>query len=374
MRVVVPAETHPGERRVALVPAGVALLKSWGFDIDLASTAANGAGFTRSEYEDAGASLSEDVNARLDDADIVLRVRSPSSASIASLPSGTVHVSLLDPFRSPELVQAFADRQVSAISLELIPRISRAQKMDVLSSQASLAGYAAVVTAAHEIPKVFPMMMTPAGTLPPARVLVVGAGVAGLQAIATARRLGARVEAFDTRPAVAEEVRSLGARFLEIDIGESGQTDQGYAKALTDAQLALQREGLAQAVRRSDVVITTAQVFGRPAPRIVTEEMTEGMKPGSIVIDMAVETGGNVAGSVDGEARELHGVKVLGLGNLPSEVAAHASEMFSANLVNFIGEFSAKEAPLELPESDPIIDACLVTRRGDITRDFLNQR
>ena len=232
---------------------------------------------------------------------MVLRRHKPAPDEIRRLKDGSIHVSYLDPFHEKQLVQALAEHGVSALSMEMIPRTTLAQKMDALSSQASLAGYAAVVLAAERLTRIFPMMMTPAGTIQPARVFIIGAGVAGLQAIATARRLGARVEAFDTRPAVEEQVRSLGARFVEVDLGETGQTKDGYARELTPQQLQKQRDAMAKVCAQSDVVITTAQVFGRKAPLIVTREMIDGMKPGSIDVDMAVESGGNVEGSLRGD-------------------------------------------------------------------------
>jgi len=264
-------------------------------------------------------------------------------------------------------VAQLAARRVSAISLELIPRTTRAQKMDALSSQANLAGYVAVLLAAEQSPKIFPMMMTPAGTIAPARVLVIGAGVAGLQAIATARRLGARVEAYDTRPVVEEQVRSLGARFLKIDLGETGQTKDGYAKALTEAQLKKQREAMQKFCALADVVITTAQVFGRRAPILVTAEMLAAMSPGSVVVDGAVESGGNVAGAVAGRITERNGVKIVALPNLPGRVPIHASQMLSNNLTALIETFwDAETKRFGLRLEDEIIQGCLVTHAGAI--------
>jgi len=249
----------------------------------------------------------------------------------------------------------------------MIPRSTRAQKMDALSSQANLAGYVTVIQAAFHSPKILPMMMTPAGTIAPARVFVIGAGVAGLQAIATAKRLGARVEAFDTRPVVAEQVQSLGAKFVHIDLGDTGQTDQGYAKELTPEQLEMQKEGQKKVIAQSDVVITTAQLFGRPAPKLVSEDMIRAMQPGSAVVDMAVETGGNVEGSRPNEIVEIAGVKIIGQGNLPSEVARNASEMYSSNLFNLIDEFwDAETKLLNLDPEDDIVKACVITRDGAI--------
>ena len=362
----VPRESAAGELRVACTPATVARLTKLGTDVAVESGAGAGSAIRDEDYESAGASV-EANGARAWGADIVLRVRRPTDHEAEGLAKGAVHVSFLDPFREGELIRRLAGRGVTAVSMEMIPRSTRAQKMDALSSQASLAGYVTVIQASFHSPRIFPMMMTPAGTIPPARVFVIGAGVAGLQAIATAKRLGARVEAFDTRPAVAEQVRSLGARFVEIDIGEVGETEQGYAKALTPEQIALQQEGMQRVIAGSDVVITTAQVFGRPAPRIVTREMVETMQPGSVVVDMAVESGGNVEGSVLDEVVDIGGVTVLGQGNLPSAVARNASEMYAANLAHFIEEFwDAEAGALKLDPADEIVASAVVARDGAV--------
>ena len=362
----VPRESAAGELRVAATPATVVRLTKLGLDVVVESGAGTGSAIPDDDYEAAGASV-DATGAGARRADIVFRVRKPTDDQADGLASGAVHVSFLDPFKEGELIRRLAGRGVTAVSMEMIPRSTRAQKMDALSSQASLAGYVTVIQASFHSPRIFPMMMTPAGTIPPARVFVIGAGVAGLQAIATAKRLGARVEAFDTRPAVAEQVRSLGARFVEIDIGEVGETEQGYAKALTPEQIALQQEGMQRVIAGSDVVITTAQVFGRPAPRIVTREMVEAMQPGSVVVDMAVESGGNVEGSVLDEVVDIGGVMVLGQGNLPSAVARNASEMYAANLAHFIEEFwDAEAGALRLDPADEIVAAAVVARDGTV--------
>jgi NAD(P) transhydrogenase subunit alpha len=301
-----------------------------------------------------------------------LRVRKPPIEEVQRLPAGSIHVSFLDPWREPDLIRALASRGVSALSLEMIPRSTRAQKMDALTSQSNLAGYVAVLLAADHLNKVFPMMMTAAGTIAPARVLVIGAGVAGLQAIATAKRLGARVEAYDTRPVVEEEVRSLGARFLKIDLGETGQTSGGYARPLTEEQLRRQREALQRFCAEADVVITTAQVFGRRAPLIVTAEMLAAMKPGSVVVDLAIEGGGNVEGAVYNQIADRGGVTIIGLANLPGRVPVHASQLYSVNLANFVAEFWDKESKrFALKLDDEIIQACLVTHAGRVCQERL---
>ena len=363
MLIGIPKEAAAGERRVAATPASVKKLVGLGHEVAVQCGAGSGAGFPDAEYAEAGARLVEDGGAAFG-ADVVLMVRL-AQEDAERLSPGAVYVGFLDPFRAPKLVAALAGRGVTAIAMDLIPRTTRAQKMDALSSQASLAGYVAVIEAAFHSSRIFPMMMTPAGTIRPARVFVIGAGVAGLQAIATARRLGARVEAFDTRPAVAEEVRSLGARFVEIDVGDTGQTEQGYARALTAEQLALQQEGMARVIAQSDVVITTAQVFGRPAPRIVSRAMVETMRPGSVVVDLAVETGGNVEGSEADADVDIGGVKLLGRGNLPAAVAANASEMYAANLAHFVEAFTADGA-FKLDPADDISSAATLTRDGAV--------
>ena len=372
MLIGVPKETIAGELRAPLVPASVKKLVKLGLEVAVEASMGEAAGFADAAYVEAGARIEADRAALLGAADLVLRIRKPSDEDVALLKAGAIHASLLDPFNERGLIDKLAAKGVTAISMEMVPRSTRAQKMDVLSSQANLAGYVTVMLAARQINKIFPMMMTPAGTISPARVFIIGAGVAGLQAIATAKRLGARVDAFDTRPVVAEQVQSLGAKFLEIDLGDTGQTDQGYARELTPEQLEKQREGMKAAIAQADVVITTAQVFGRPAPRIVGADMVAGMRPGSVIVDMAVETGGNVEGSKVGEVVDVNGVKIMGLGNLPSEVAQNASEMFSANLFNLVDEFWDEEAKsFGLDLEDDILKSCVITHDGAIVNETI---
>ncbi len=367
MKIAGVKETHKGETRVPLVPATVEKLVRLGAEVRIESGLGGTCGIDDGAYEKAGAKIVADRKALVGDADIVLRLRKPPAEEIDWMRPGTIHVSYLDPFNEKELVEKLRTAGISAVSLEMIPRSTIAQKMDVLSSQANLGGYVAVILAAERLDKIFPMMTTPAGTIKPAKVFIIGAGVAGLQAIATARRLGARVEAFDTRPVVEEQVRSLGAKFLKIDLGETGQTKDGYAKQLTPEQLQKQKEGMAKACASADVVITTAQVFGRPAPRIIDDAMIAGMQPGSVIVDMAVETGGNVEGSRVDEIVEIHGVSVIGLANLPGRVAATASQMFSSNLGNFVDHFWDKEKKVfVLDLDDDIIKGALITHDGQI--------
>jgi NAD(P) transhydrogenase subunit alpha len=374
MLIGVPRETEPGELRAALVPVGVKKLTGLGLEVVVESGLGEGAGFPDSAYEEAGASIEKDRTALLGRADIVLRIRKPSDEDTAALKKGAIHASLLDPFNEKELIGTLAEAGATAISMEMVPRSTRAQKMDVLSSQANLAGYVTVILAARELDKIFPMMMTPAGTISPAKVFVIGAGVAGLQAVATAKRLGARVTAFDTRPVVAEQVESLGGKFLHIDLGDTGQNEQGYANELTPEQQQKQREGQKDAIADSDVVITTAQLFGRPAPRLVDAEMIAGMRPGSVIVDMAVETGGNVEGSRPGEIVDVDGVKVIGLRNLPAQVARNASEMFSANLFNLVDEFWDKESgTFDLDLEDDILKSCVITHGGEVVNETIKK-
>lgn len=365
MHIAVLKEMHPGESRVPLVPATAEKLIKLGAELSVEAGLGLSCRFTDAQYAAAGAKVESSRETLLREADIILRLRKPPLDEIARMRRGAIHVSYLDPFNELELVDALQNAGVSAISLEMLPRTTIAQKMDVLSSQANLAGYVSVLLGISEMQKILPMMTTPAGTIKPAKVFIIGVGVAGLQAIATAKRLGARVEAFDTRPVVEEQVKSLGAKFVKIDLGETGQTKDGYATQLTPEQMERQKEGMAKACAQADLVITTAQLFGRKAPRIVDMAMVNQMQPGSVIVDMAVETGGNVEGSVLDEVVEVNGVKIIGLGNLPGKVALTASEMYSANLGNFITHFWDKEGKqFQLNLEDDIIKGALITHDG----------
>ena len=353
---------------MGLTPQVVDKLVRLGMSVTLESGIGDTLYLADAAFEKVGATFESDRAALLQRADVLVAVNKPSSDVIGGLREGAISVSFLDPFRSPDTVRALAEAKVSAFCMELIPRSTYAQKMDALSSQASLAGYAAVVIAAERIDKSLPMMSTPAGTIPPARVFVVGAGVAGLQAIATAKRLGARVEAYDTRPVVKEQVQSLGARFVEIDVGETGQTEQGYAKALTEEQLEMQRKQMAKICAGADVIVTTAQVFGRPAPKIISADMVAGMRPGSVIVDLAASTGGNVEGTkADEEVRSDNGVLIVGLGNFPAEVARDASQMFASNVYFLLEHAFDKEAgTLKLDTEDDVVGAALLTHEGQV--------
>jgi NAD(P) transhydrogenase subunit alpha len=372
MKISVPKETHPGETRTALTPDGAAKLIKLGAQVEVEAGLGLAAGFADDAYAKTGATLTTDRQALVGSGDMVLRLRKPPVDEIAWLKPNSVHASFLDPFNEKELIQKFAECGISSISMELIPRTTRAQKMDVLSSQANLGGYEAVILAARYANKIFPMMTTAAGTILPAKVFIIGVGVAGLQAIATAKRLGAKVTAYDTRPVVEEQVKSLGAQFFKIDLGETGQTKDGYAKALTEEQVQKQRDAMKKTCGESDVVITAAQVFGRRAPVLVTAEMLNAMKPGSVVVDLAVETGGNVEGVVYDQVTDRNGVKIVGIANLPGRAPLHASQVYAANLVSLVEEFWDKQNKnFVLKLDDEIIKGCLVTHGGRIVNEKL---
>ncbi len=370
MQFFIPKETSTDETRVSVIPVTISKLVKLGAKICVETGLGTPIHISDDDYLAAGATIATDRKAALSTADAVLRLRKPPLDEIAAMKRGALHVSYLDPFNQHELVHALAAAGVSAVSMEMIPRTTVAQKMDALSSQANLGGYVAVMLAASSSPLVFPMMMTPSGTIRPARVFVIGVGVAGLQAIATAKRLGASVFAFDTRPVVEEQVKSLGAKFVKVDLGETGQTAQGYAKELTAEQLEKQRAAMAEQCAEADIVITTAQVFGRKSPVIMTTAMVEKMRAGSVVVDMAVEGGGNVECSRLGEEVDVRGVKVLGYANLPGRVARTASQMYSNNLGNFVEHFWDKESSsLKVDPKDSLMQGCLITHSGEICHE-----
>jgi H+-translocating NAD(P) transhydrogenase subunit alpha len=372
MRIFVPKELHPTDKRVSLLPSGAAKLTGLGAEVEVERGLGAVLNWPDSEYETAGARLSSQRDRSLAEADIVLRLRKPPSEEVTLMKKGCIHASFLDPFNERELVLQLAAADVTAISMEMIPRIAVAQKMDALSSQANLAGYVAVILAATRASRIFPMLITPAGTIKPLRVFVIGVGVAGLQAIATARRLGAAVEAFDTRPVVEEQVKSLGAKFVKADLGETGETASGYAKPLTLDQLEKQRRVMAQHIAQADVVITAAQVFGKKAPLIVTADMVELMKPGSMIVDMAIESGGNVECSKYDAEVEVNSVQVIGLANLPGRVASNASQMYSNNLSAFVEHFWNKDTKaFGLDLTNEILKSCVITHAGKICSEII---
>jgi NAD(P) transhydrogenase subunit alpha len=372
MLIGIPKELANGENRVAIIPTDAKKLIRAGATMQIEAGLGLGSGFSDQEYIDAGVEISNDRNALLASADIILRINKPSIDEISQMKSGCIHISYLDPFNEHALIKAFRDKGVSAISMEMIPRSTRSQKMDALSSQASLAGYVMVLLATTRLPRILPMMMTPAGTLKPSTAFIIGAGVAGLQAIATAKRLGAKVVAFDTRSVVAEQVRSLGGKFLEIDLGETGQTKDGYALALTDEQLKLQLDGQKKQIADSDIVITTAQLFGRKPPVLVTSDMIKGMKPGSVIVDMAAESGGNVQGSVAGQTVVVDGVTIIGDGNWSNFVSRDASQMYSANLFNLVDEgWNDDDKKMLIDLENDILQGCVITHGGDIVNETI---
>jgi NAD(P) transhydrogenase subunit alpha len=373
MRIFVPKELNQAEKRVPVIPPTVKKLTAKeGLEIIIESGMGEPSRFPDADYEEAGATISTNREEELKQADMVLRLNKPPKEEIGSLKKGAIHISYLDPFNERELIDEFLNKEINAISMEMIPRTTLAQKMDALSSQANLAGYMAVILASERLDKVLPMMMTPSGTITPSRVFIIGVGVAGLQAIATAKRLGARVDAFDTRPVVEEQVQSLGAKFVKIDLGEMGETKDGYAKELTEEQQAKQREAMADVCAKADIVITTAQLFGRKAPVILTKDMVERMKPGSVIVDLAVETGGNVEGSQLDQEVDLDGVRIVGLGNMPGRVSQNASQMYSANLSAMVEHFwNDEEKTFKLNLEDEIMAGCLVTHDGSVQSQMI---
>ena len=359
MRVAVPRETAPGERRVALVPDTVSKLRESGFDVRVERDAGAAAGFRDDDYAEAGAELAG-ADELVGDAAVVACVVKPATERVAALAEGTVLIGFLQPLTDEEGIAELRERGVVAFAMESIPRITRAQSMDALSSQATVAGYKAVLLAADRVPKLFPMLMTAAGTIAPVRALVVGAGVAGLQAIATARRLGAVVSSFDVRPAVKEQVESLGASFLDLGVRVE-ETEGGYARELTPEQRAEQQAALEQRIPDFDVVVTTAAVPGRPAPKLIPASAVERMRPGSVIVDLAAETGGNCELTQPGEVVEHGGVAVVGTTNLPSLMAFHASQLYSRNVEALLRHL-APEGELVLDWEDEITAGACVTR------------
>jgi NAD(P) transhydrogenase subunit alpha len=374
MRVVVPKETAPGERRVALVPDVVRSLVRGGFEVAVEAGAGRGAGAEDAAYEQAGARIEGDAAELLAKADLVLRVQPPSDDEIARLRAGTALIGFLRPLEEPARAARLAAAGLTSFAMELVPRITRAQSMDALSSQASLAGYRAVLLAALELGKVLPMMTTAAGTIAAARVLVIGAGVAGLQAIATARRLGARVEAYDTRPAVKEQVESLGARFVELPLDtRDAEGAGGYARAQSEEFLARQRALLAERVQAAEAVITTAQVPGAAAPRLIDADVVAGMRPGAVIVDLAAASGGNCALTRPDERVTAHGVSVLGPTNLASQAAVDASRVYARNLANLMLHL-VRDGALRVDLEDEITRGTLLTHDGRVVAEAVRAR
>lgn len=360
------------EKRCAVTPSTVAKLARKGLVVFIEKGAGLLSHYKDSEFESAGAKIIDTADEVVGEIDVLACVNAPNELLVSTLPAHTIVIGHLDPFFQKPLVNQLAVSNITALSVEMIPRSSRAQKMDALSSQASLAGYVMVMKAASRLPSILPMMMTPSGTIKPAKVFVIGAGVAGLQAIATAKRLGANVLAYDTRPVVAEQVESLGGKFLKVDIGETGQTKDGYAKELTDQQKKTLAEAQKEAIQNSDIVITTAQLFGRKPPILISKDTLSTMKPGSVVVDMAALSGGNVEGSSPGETIEINDVCVIGTGNWSEEVSRAATDMYANNIYNLLDEF-IKDDPLtfHLSFDDDILAASVITHNGKIINQML---
>ena len=367
MKLAVPKETYPGERRVALVPSGIKPLVSAGFEVLIESAAGVEAGFSDELYQEAGATVSSRGDCL--SADIVAQVRclgANKDANLSDFRESQIVIGMCDPLGAAESVKKAADKGVSLLGLELIPRITRAQSMDVLSSMACVAGYRAVILAAAELPKMFPLMMTAAGTLSPARAFVIGAGVAGLQAIATAKRLGAVVQAYDVRPAVREQVESLGGKFVELELDAGSSEDKGgYAKAMGEEFYQKQRELMASVVAESDIVITTAAIPGKPSPLLITEDAVKGMPDGGVIVDLAAERGGNCECSEADQRVSVHGVTVLGPTNLASEIPNHASQMFSKNITTLV-QHLAEDGSIQFDMTDEITAGTLACNQGEV--------
>ncbi|ADI63150.1 Re/Si-specific NAD(P)(+) transhydrogenase subunit alpha [Trichormus azollae] len=377
MKIAVAKEIEVCERRVSLIPDIVAKLVKQGLEIYVESGAGDKTYFTNADYEAAGAKIISDVATLWSEADILLKVSPPQDredgrSEIDLLKPGSVLISFLNPLGNPVIAQKLANRQITALSMELIPRTTRAQSMDALSSQASLAGYKTVLLAAAALPKYFPMLTTAAGTIAPAKVFIMGAGVAGLQAIATARRLGAVVEAFDIRPAVKEEVQSLGAKFIEVKLEEDTVAAGGYAKEISEDSKKRTQQLVATHVKNSDVVITTAQVPGRKAPILVTEEMVRAMKPGSVIVDLAAEQGGNCACTAPGKDIVWNGVTIIGPINLPSSMPVHASQLYAKNITSLM-QLLIKDKALQINFGDDIVDAACITHGVEIRNQRIKE-
>jgi len=366
-RIFVAQENRPGEQRVAAVPETVKKLVQAGFEIEVQAGAGTHAGFIDAAYEAAGAKISTNASASMRAADVVMKISEPLVTEVDALKAGAILFALLDPYRNLPLVRRLAERQITSFAMELVPRTTRAQAMDVLSSQASIAGYKAVLTGASRMPKYLPMMMTAAGTVQPARVVILGAGVAGLQALATAKRLGAVVEVSDVRAAVKEQVESLGGRFIDLPELGTAEGTGGYAKEVSKEFLEKQRAILKERLTHADLVITTAQVPGKKAPVLLSRDMVEAMKPGSVIVDLAASTGGNCELTRVDEEVSHNGVMVLGPANLAASVAADASLLFARNVYNLLVLlWDKKEKRLRMPEGDEVVDGTLLTHAGAV--------
>jgi NAD(P) transhydrogenase subunit alpha len=368
MKLTIPKERRPGENRVAASPDTVKKLTALGFQVTVEKGAGLGAAVSDDAFKAAGAAIAADEAAALKDADVVFKVQRPTADEIKAMKKGAMVVAIMAPHNDPETLAACAKAGLTTVAMELMPRITRAQSMDVLSSQSNLAGYRAVIDAAAAFARAFPMMMTAAGTVAPAKAFVMGAGVAGLQAIATAKRLGAIVSATDVRRAAAEQVESLGGKFIMVETEADMETEGGYARELSDEDRKKQAELVAEHIKGQDIVITTALIPGRPAPRLISKDMVQSMKPGSVIIDLAVEAGGNVEGAKADETVEAGGVKIIGFSNMAGRVAVDASALYARNLLNFIQPLVDAEADkpaLKLDWEDEILKAVVLSRGGE---------
>ncbi len=378
MVICIPREIAPGETRTALVPADVKRLLGKNHRVLVETGTGNQASFSDADYQTAGAEIITDTRALFSKADVVFKVHPPvynekiQAHEIELLKENSVYTGFLSLFENKGILEDFNKKGITSFAMEFVPRLSRAQNMDALSSMATLAGYKAVLMAANLLPKIFPLMMTAAGSLPPATVLILGAGVAGLQAIATAKRLGAKVEAFDPRPVVKEQVMSLGATFVDMELEKDAETSGGYAKMQSDEFLHKEQEVIAARLPKTDVVVTTAQIFGKKSPILITEQMVQSMKPGSVIVDIAAAQGGNCELTQPDETIEKHGVKILGPANLPVLLPIHASMMYSKNISNlFLHLYQAEDRQLDF--EDAITTGACITREGQIVNDYFKR-
>ena len=372
MKIGIPKEISEGERRVAIVPKMAAQLKKDSYDVLVEADAGEAAFFSDSEYEHAGATIVANAQSLYAEADVIMKIWPPQKGEVEMMKPGSTYIGFLAPISRLDIIRQINKKNITSFAMEFIPRIARSQSMDALSSMASIAGYRAVLIATQHLGKFFPLMMTAAGTIPPARVLILGAGVAGLQAIATARRLGASVEAFDTRPAVREQVESLGAQFTEMELVEDAENSGGYAKEMSDEFLKREREIIGNRIAQNNVVITTAQVFGKKAPILITEEMVKRMKKGSVIIDLAAEQGGNCELTEAGMSIVKHGIIICGMVNLPSTLPIDASRMYSRNITNFFRHlYKTKDGTLDF--EDEITKSTCITHKGEIMNEIVKK-